>query len=368
MTETELTDRLREAIVLDGPDAWRANGYLQDAQTAGLTLEAALKRANAVGAEVTNNSILFDNIKARIARLADPARSLYIETDLNQIINAARSLNLSADFVRERWVPVELARLKQASAPPAPVSPPPAVAPTPIAPADKSDSFADFIESPSIPPGPENLEPEPVVVPPQTPEPIAAQPTPVVPVRAPEPAYSMSEDVGPPPVVRKFTATPGRVRRGETVTLEWEVDNLLAVTIDDLGEGLSPKNRGWIKPKKSADYTLFDANDNPLSTVRIEVIPPDRSGVYGVLFALALLALIYWFIKSSNVPSNDAKPKRRTEQTSQRRTETSTCEPPIPGRNRRDDRSNRPARRNAGTRTIPTCRRAPPPKQNPSWH
>jgi len=46
MTETELIDRLREAIVLDGPDAWRNNGYLQDAQAAGLSLEVALKRAN----------------------------------------------------------------------------------------------------------------------------------------------------------------------------------------------------------------------------------------------------------------------------------------------------------------------------------
>ncbi|UFH53616.1 hypothetical protein [Spirosoma sp. KNUC1025] len=95
MTETELIDRLREAIVLDGPDAWRTNGYLQDAQQAGLSLTDALKRANEVSQEVSNNAILFQNIRARIARLAQPSRAHLIDQDLNQIVNAASSLKLS---------------------------------------------------------------------------------------------------------------------------------------------------------------------------------------------------------------------------------------------------------------------------------
>ena len=114
--------------------------------------------------------------------------------------------------------------------------------------------------------------------------------------------------------MRSFTATPARVHKGQPVTLAWEVDNILAVTIDDLGEGLSPVNRGWVKPAKSTDYTLFDANNNPLSTVRVDVIPRDRSGIYGVLFALVLLAIIYWFIKSSSSRTDTTKPSRRTEQ------------------------------------------------------
>ena len=120
----------------------------------------------------------------------------------------------------------------------------------------------------------------------------------------------------PVPIVHSFTATPARVLRGKPVTLEWEVENLLAVTIDDLGEGLSPKNRGWIKPRKTADYTLFDVNNNPLSTVRVEVIPPDRSGLYGVLFALFLLLLIYWFVRGSASGNNaGSREANRQEQT-----------------------------------------------------
>jgi hypothetical protein len=105
------------------------------------------------------------------------------------------------------------------------------------------------------------------------------------------------------------------VRKGQPVTLDWDVVNLLAVTIDDLGEGLSPKNRGWVKPTKSTDYTLFDANNNPLSTVRVEVIKPDRSGLYGVLFALALLVIIYWFVRSSNTRQPPKREETRQEET-----------------------------------------------------
>ena len=136
MTETELTDRLREAIVLDGPDAWKTNGYLQDAQQAGVSLTDALKRANEISQEVAGNKLLFQNIQARIARLAQPSRSAYIEQDLNQIVNAASSLKLSPDFVKNQWVPTELQRLAAASVPstPEPASAPPAPKPAPSVP------------------------------------------------------------------------------------------------------------------------------------------------------------------------------------------------------------------------------------------
>ncbi|MDB5243022.1 MAG: repeat-containing protein, partial [Spirosoma sp.] len=157
MTETELIDRLREAIVLDGPDAWRNNGYLQDAQAAGLSLEVALKRANEVSQDVSNNNILFQNIQARIARLAQPSRSHLIEQDMAQIVNAARSLKLSPDFVRNRWVPTELARLKPALASPEPkpavVTP---VSPPAAAPINTSSDFSDLLETeaPAVRPAP----------------------------------------------------------------------------------------------------------------------------------------------------------------------------------------------------------------------
>jgi hypothetical protein len=321
MTETELIDRLRESIVLNGPDAWRSNGYLQDAQAAGLPLEVALKRANEVSQEVSNNSILFQNIQARIARLVQPSRSHLIDQDLNQIVNAARSLNLSPDFVRNKWVPAELSRINPVKSPPPPedVKPktvePPAPARTPV---DEPKSFEDLIQPEEPPLRPVRVEP---VIPPTVTAPAPERPKPPVYVPPPPPVYVEPAPLaGPPPVVRSFTATPARIRKGDAVTLEWEVENLLAVTIDDLGEGLSPKNRGWIKPTKTADYTLFDANNNPLSTVRVEVIPKDNSGLYGVLFALALLALIYWFIRSNNETTEPyRKPDRQTERSTRRK-------------------------------------------------
>jgi hypothetical protein len=317
MTETELTDRLRESIVLDGPDAWRTNGYLQDAQRIGLSEADALKRAKEIGQEVNNNSLLFQNIQARIARMSQPSRHHMREQDLQQIMNAATSLNLSPDFVRNRWVPTVLERL---APPPTPKEPEPVVTVSPPVAVDeptKPDTFEDLLASQPEPPKPEHVfePPTPVVelIPPQRHEPIVPTPPPVIeerPVTEPRSNY-----VEPLPIVRNFTATPAKIYKGQSVTLAWEVENLLAVTIDDLGEGLSPKNHGWVKPSKTTDYTLFDANNNPLSTVRIEVLRRDRSGVYGVLFALALLALIYWFIKSTNSAERAPEPKRKAEHT-----------------------------------------------------
>ncbi|GAB3019175.1 WG repeat-containing protein [Spirosoma pulveris] len=362
MTETELTDRLREAIVLYGPDVWRTNGYLKDALKAGLSEEDAIKRANDVNQEVANNSLLFQNIQTRIARLTMPARSQYIEQDINQIINAAVSLKLSPDFVKNRWIPTVLQRLEVASKP---IRTEPIIAPAPK-PAE-TPTFEELIDRRPEPP--KTVIPEPTVTKPApvipaartetavtrpapAPQPVIAKPTPPVPVpdpvvtrQAPSPVNRPTttrpapvvvpptppptRSVTPqkpapsspiterPPVVRSFTATPGRVRKGQPVTLAWSVDNLLAVTIDDLGEGLSPVNRGWVKPTKTTDYTLFDANNNPLSTVRVVVIEPDRSGIYGVLFALALLAGIYWYIKRNNSQEPEDEPKARTEQTTE---------------------------------------------------
>ncbi|SOD99662.1 WG repeat-containing protein [Spirosoma fluviale] len=361
MTETELTDRLREAIVLYGPDVWRTNGYLKDAPKAGLSEDEAIKRASDVNQEVANNSLLFQSIQTRIARLTVPSRSQYIEQDINQIINAAASLKLSPDFVKNRWIPTVLQRLEVASKPirtepivvPAPkpvetptfeelidrkpeppkaVIPEPAVTqPAPVVPPVKAGP-AVTKPAPAVAPQPAIAKPTPSIPVPDPvvtrqapspvnrstttrPAPVVASPTPA-PTRSVTPPQPAATEKIPerPPVVRSFTATPGRVRKGQPVTLAWSVDNLLAVTIDDLGEGLSPVNRGWVKPTKTTDYTLFDANNNPLSTVRVVVIEPDRSGIYGVLFALALLAGIYWYIKRNNSQAPDDEPKARMEQ------------------------------------------------------
>ncbi|AKD56453.1 WG repeat-containing protein [Spirosoma radiotolerans] len=315
MTDTELTDRLREAIVLDGPDAWRTNGYLEDARQAGLSEADAQKRAVAISQEVANNNLLFQNIQARIARLAQPSRIHLYDQDLNQIVNAASSLKLSPDFVRHQWVPTVLKRLggESKAQQPQPVVESPVPAPPPIAEPVAKPAVDPFVERTPELPKPAVTPPEPVRSGnPVIEAPVYVSPPPVAPIERPLKPPSPPE---PAPVVRSFTATPARVSKGQPVTLAWEVDNLLAVTIDDLGEGLSPTNRGWVKPTKTTDYTLFDANNNPLSTVRVEVIKPDRSGLYGVLFALTLLAVIYWFIKSTNKNDDGSTIDRKAEQT-----------------------------------------------------
>jgi hypothetical protein len=325
MTETELTDRLRETIVLDGPDAWQRTSYLQDAQAAGIPLATALKRAAEINQEVANNSLLYQNIRARIARMAQPSRSHLIEQDLHQILNAATSLNLSPDFVRNRWVPAVLQQQAAVSAPAKPVIDEKPASVEPITPEPE----------PIVPiPGPTPVpEPEPI----RQPEPPAPKPAPepVISVTEPAPVYrpELSRIPENPPVVRMFTASPARVYKGQSVTLTWDVANLLAVTIDDLGEGLSPQNHGWVKPTKTTEYTLFDANNTPLSTVRVEVIKRDRSGIYGVLFAVALLALIYWFIKNNNSPQkSEPERKSRTERlhTSETRSQWTETSLPAP--------------------------------------
>lgn len=320
MTETELTDRLREQLILNGPDAWQTGDYPYQAAQMGLSDEDTRKRAMVVRDEVLANSLLLDQIRARIARLIEPSRVHLYEQDLSKIVNAASSLGLSPDFVRSRWIPAEKARLT----PTPPAQPPVDV----VASVPKSILIDEPVTPIVVPPVvaiPPVVEPPvPIVVP----EPVTVRSEPVVPPE-PAPVSRMEPEltVGPPPVVRSFTATPARVRKGQPVTLDWDVVNVLAVTIDDLGEGLSPKNRGWVKPSKSTDYTLFDANNNPLSTVRVDVIKPDRSGLYGVLFALALLIIIYWFVRSSNTRQPPKREETRQEETLNRQPPYTEREP-----------------------------------------
>ncbi len=334
MTETELADQLREQLILNGPDAWQSGDYLYRAGQLGLTDEEARKRAISVRDQVLANGLLLEQVRSRITRLIEPSRVHLYEQDLSKIINAAGSLGLSADFVRTRWIPFEKARL-------APVAPP-YVAPTdPIPQVPEStarqETIPPVIVSPvvDIPPGaglsglessvvglPAVEASAPIIID----EPVVSRPERVVPPD-PIPTYRPEPSPGPPPVVRSFTATPARVRKGQPVTIDWDVANVLAVTIDDLGEGLSPKNRGWVKPTKSTDYTLFDANNNPLSTVRVDVIQPDRSGLYGILFALALLAVIYWFIRSTNNRQPQEREKNRQEKPIDRSSDRSDVMP-----------------------------------------
>ena len=352
MTIDELRDWIKDEIVLHEGDMaewqWRQKGLTAEAKSLGLSDADFSRLVNQVSLSVQPDFDKISTVRNTILTLARQRRSKLTPADIETLVKQAEPARLSRAFVTEKWIP---ALLQTLPVEPEPITPPPTVPIQPVVEpvgtpgetaesmrrkvTESLDDFKGRIPAPAIrslfrtinyneadlsiaiwsylqihqyianpEPTGDSLRDKLVST--------DWQIRPAKPVSEPTPPQQPVYD-SPPPVVRTFTATPGRVKKGQPVTLEWDVENLLAVTIDDLGEGLSPKNIGWVKPSKTSDYTLFDVNNNPLSTVRIEVIPPDRSGIYGVLFALVLLAIIYWFIKSNTVRESEPKPARKTE-------------------------------------------------------
>lgn len=360
MTIDELREWIKDEIVLHEGDVadwqWRQKGLTAEAKSLGLSDADFNRLVNQVSLNVQPDFGKISAIRSSILTMARQRRGKLTTVDIESMVNQAEPARLSRAFVTEKWIPALLQTLPVepevgSSPPPPPVPVQPVTEPgrptgeTPDSMRRKVieslDDFKGRIPAPAIrslfrtinydetelavaiwnylqihqyvadqEPTGDTLRDKLVSTDWQS------RPTPTS-ISEPSPVNSFTYE-SPAPVVRSFTATPARVHQGQPVTLAWEVDNLLAVTIDDLGEGLSPNNRGWVKPAKTTDYTLFDANNNPLSTVRVEVIPHDRSGVYGVLFAMVLLAIIYWFIKSSNSKSSETRPKSKTEQTTSR--------------------------------------------------
>ncbi len=396
MTLDELRERIKDEVVLhEGNVAdyqWRQMGLTDEAAKLGVSGPDFGRLVNQVSLTVAPDLGRITEIKEDILRLARQRRKQLTDADIRQLVDDAERAHLTRSFVVDTWIPTLLRQVPDMPEPSVPELPPTVPKPEPVAapaaqpvavpawepvaaPGETAESvrrkvtevlsdYDGYIPAPAIrslfrtinyneadlsvaiwnylqihqyvpdrePPSGSLRDkltstdwrypaktPSPTPTPPSTfhsaATPPASNPFPPAPSLPPS----------PPPVVRKFTATPGRVRRGQAVTLEWEVD--------DLGEGLSPRNRGWVKPIKTADYTLFDVNNNPLSTVRVEVIPPDRSGLYGVLFALALLGLIYWFVKGNTANEVAPQPERQTERTT--RPAEERPRPAAPRRNRR---------------------------------
>lgn len=375
MTLDELRERIKDEVVLhEGNVAdyqWRQMGLTDEAAKLGVSGPDFGRLVNQVSLTVAPDLGRITEIKEDILKLARQRRKQLTDWDIRQFVDEAERAHLTRSFVVGTWIPTLLQQVPDGSesSVPEPVPTPPAAPIIPVSePAAPTGETADSVRRkvtevladydghipalairslfrtinyneaelsviiwnyiqihqyvPDREPSSGSLRDKLTSTdwryPVETPSP--------KPITLPGPdrlngfsqnAPGATSSPGPAPVVQKFTATPGRVRRGQPVTLEWEVDNLLAVTIDDLGEGLSPRNRGWVKPAKTTDYTLFDVNNNPLSTVRVEVVPPDRSGLYGVLFALALLALIYWFVRGNTTNRETPPPARRTERTTQ---------------------------------------------------
>ncbi len=300
MTETELINRLRESIVLHGPDAWRSNGYLQDAQSAGLTLVTALRWANELTWQIGDNRTLIGDVQARIARLAGPSHRSLTEQDIDSIVGLAAPLELSANFVRNHWIPAELAKLRGQPVPVAVQSAAmakPALAAQTTAPAVS----ALVLDSPG--PNGAAISAKQAV----------ADAGPSVAASLTEVSNGIGDD--PVPAVRFFTATPPRIRQGESVKLAWVVETGATVMVDDLGAGLPAQHEVWIKPSKTTDYTLFDAAKKPLRTLRVEVEKTTRSraGVYGGLVVLLALVLLYGLLRFSSPSGDVSKVGRQTD-------------------------------------------------------
>lgn len=355
MSLDELRERIKDEVVLHEGDVadyqWRQMGLTDEATKLGLSGPDFGRLVNQISLTVAPDLGRIAQIKSNVLELAHQRRGQLTDADLRQITQEAERAHLTRLFVIDRWLPTLLKQIPTTPEPPktAPTPEPGLSSPKPTtASAETADSarqkvtnilneYNGHIPAPAIRSLLQSIQYDETelssiiwnylqiheYVSSQEPQGntlrdkitstdwrYAIKTSSSKPTASPE----------PPPVVRSFTATPARVRKGEPVTLAWEVENLLAVTIDDLGQGLSPVNRGWVNPSKTTEYTLFDANNNALSTVRVEVIKPDRSGAYGVLFAVALLAIIYWFIKSSNSADNTPAPKRKTERTTERKT------------------------------------------------
>ncbi|MEN8693629.1 MAG: LamG domain-containing protein, partial [Akkermansiaceae bacterium] len=85
----------------------------------------------------------------------------------------------------------------------------------------------------------------------------------------------------PDPVVSAFTASPGLIYTGETVTLTWEVDNFSTIEINPGGR-LITESSGSVEviPTETTTYTLTATNDNgtteATAAVTVLPIPPPR--------------------------------------------------------------------------------------------
>ncbi|AQG78309.1 WG repeat-containing protein [Spirosoma montaniterrae] len=354
MTIDELREWIKDEIVLHEGDVaeweWRKKGLTTEAKAIGLSDADFSRLVNQVSLSVQPDFGKISVVRDSILTLARQRRGKLTPADVETLVKQAEPARLSRAFVADKWIPALVQTLPVETEA---VTPPPVVENAPIVePAttpgetaesmrrkvtDSLDDFKGRIPAPAIRSLFRTINfdeaelavaiwsylqiheyvPERELISDSLREKLVSTDWRV---RQPEPELSplpREQDLPPPPapIVHTFTATPGRVRSGQDVRLEWDVANLLAVTVDDVGEGLSPQNWARVNPRKTTEYTLFDALNNPLSTVRVEVIPSDRSGLYGVLFALALLALIYFFIRNTNNTSQQRQtdPPARVE-------------------------------------------------------
>ena len=382
MTIDELRERIKNQIVLhDGELAdwqWPATGLPTEAAELGITDFRRL--VNDVSRQLNSYFGRILDLKEKVIAQARKQQKKLSNGDIDDIVNEAERLTLARGFVADQWIPAILKSIPDTSS----GNPAPSL---------------------SVPPQTTYLSP--------TPSPLSAQATgPVAssapgPVSSPEATPGASTDIDQKVkdilddydrhIPIQALRTLFRAIGGDENTLAEAVQgylsaNFFSAETEPKGQTLKEKllSTAWrhlswwedkaTPPAPSANspvvttsqpesvkatqaalgHPMVDSNYQPPPQAPQSGSPPNQprtnlSGLWGALFAVAFLLIIYWFVKGGNKnPTAESKERLRTEQT----------EAPVKSRKTRKKRSkaaNAPGtseqrkegQRTAGAKTAP---------------
>jgi hypothetical protein len=83
---------------------------------------------------------------------------------------------------------------------------------------------------------------------------LAQAPPPAPPAPSPAPSYARAAQL--PARIEKFTATPESIKPGQSVTLNWAVENPTSVTIDPAVGKVRPRGAKTLSPSVTTTYTI----------------------------------------------------------------------------------------------------------------
>ncbi len=203
-TPDDLRTLIREALVLHGTGAYVLTYWQREARDGGLSPLDAAALVTEVSRQVNDNRVLLDNIAGRARRLArNQFNGQLTPDDLRLLSTAAQPLGLSAEFVRDRWMPALFAVPATPAEPvvPAPTPAPQLVPPVSmpividwLVPADAPDHDQPVLAVHAPAP------PEPPKAPTVLPTPPEPAPSPTLPAQPTVPAAAPVQPVAPTPV------------------------------------------------------------------------------------------------------------------------------------------------------------------------
>lgn len=341
MTIDELRERIKNQIVLhDGELAdwqWPATGLPTEAAELGITDFRRL--VNDVSRQLNSYFGRILDLKDKVSAQARKQQKKLSNGDIDDIVNEAERLTLSRGFVADQWIPGILKSIPDAS----PSNPAPSL---------------------SVPPQTTYLSPTPSPLSAHTTSP--ADSTAPGPVSSQEATSSASADIGqkvkdilddydrhiPVQALRTlFRAIGGDENtlaeavqgylsanffsaeaepKGQTLKekllstawrhLSWWEDKATPPVQSDNKPVITPNQPDSIKATQAAlGHPMVDSNYQapPLAPKPPPPTQPrtNLSGLWGVLFAVVFLLIIYWLVKGGNKnPSSESKERIQTEQ------------------------------------------------------